>query len=144
MVRATQLGVAVGVLGFVLTLMGLFPGVTGIVPGRGVGAIQFLVVWVGFLLLILGAIIYVKYAFYMGETSNLAQQIGVRLAWTGLILTGMSGLADFLGFGSQLPTVETVPVFGELQLLGVVGGFLIAALGVMLYAVAGAPRGKAR
>jgi hypothetical protein len=140
MVRATQLGVALGALGFVLALMGLFPGVTGIIPGRGVGAVQFLVVWVGFFLLVMGAIIYVKYAFYPRDASNLAQQVGIRLAWTGLILTGMSGLADFLGFGSQIPSVDTAPVFGELQLLGVVGGFLMAALGVMLYAITGMPR----
>ncbi len=144
MVRATQLGVALGALGFILTLMGLFPGVTGIIPGRGVGAIQFLVVWVGFFLLILGAIIYVKYAYFPHDPSNLSQQVGIRLAWTGLILTGMSGLADFLGFGSQIPSPETVPVFGELQLLGVVGGFLMSALGVMLYALAGMPRSPQR
>lgn len=140
MVRATQLGVALGVLGFVLALMGLFPGVTGITPGRGVGAVQFLVVWAGFFLLILGAIVYVKYAFYANDTSNLSQQVGIRLAWTGLILTGMSGLADFLGFGSQIPSVDIAPIFGELQLLGVMGGFLMSALGVLLYAVSGMPR----
>jgi hypothetical protein len=144
MVRATQLGVALMALGFILTLMGLFPGVMGIIPGRGVGAIQFLVVWVGFFLLILGAIVYAKYAFFPHESSNLGQQIGVRLAWTGLILTGMSGLADFLGFGSQIPSAEIAPVFGELQLLGVLGGFLLAALGVMIYALAGMPRGSRR
>ena len=142
MVRATQLGVALGALGFVLALMGLFPGVTGIIPGRGVGAIQFLVIWVGFFLLILGAIVYVKYAYFPHESSNLAQQVGVRLAWTGLIFTGMAGLADFLGFGSQTPALDVAPVFGELQLIGVIGGFFLSSAGVVLYALAGMPRSR--
>jgi len=48
----------------------------------------------GFGLLILGALIYVKFSFYLGMVSTLAQQIGVRLALTGLMISGMSGLAD--------------------------------------------------
>ncbi|MCA9904157.1 MAG: hypothetical protein KC547_09885 [Anaerolineae bacterium] len=139
MLKISQLGVAVGALGFILTLMGLFPGVTGIRPGVGVGAVQFVVIWSGFGLLILGGLIYVKYTYYPQSPSNLGQQIGVRLAWTGLIVVGMCGLADFLGFGSHMPATNE-PVFGELQLIGVLGGFLLSAVGVAVFAVAGVPR----
>jgi hypothetical protein len=142
MVRATQLGVALGALGFVLALMGLFPGVTGIRPAAGVGAVQFIIIWSGFVLLIIGALLYVKYAFFSHQSSNLGQQIGVRLAWTGLIFTGMTGLADFLGFGSHTPSLTSEALFGELQLIGVIGGFLLSALGVVVYALAGMPRAK--
>jgi hypothetical protein len=137
MSRASQLGVAVGALGFTLALMGLFPGVTGIAPTQGVGAVQFLVIWSGFALLIVGGLIYVKYTYYFNCESNLTQQIGVRLAWTGLILTAMSGLADFLGFGSHMPTPTRDVLFGELQLVGVLGGFFLSALGVAIFALAG-------
>ena len=137
MIRASQLGVALGALGFVLTLMGLFPGVTGILPTEGVGAIQFLVIWSGFALLILGGLIYAKYTYYPDKASSLVQQVGIRLAWTGLIVTGMCGLADFLGFGSHIPNVSEGVVFGEIQLIGVVGGFLLSAVGVAIYALAG-------
>jgi hypothetical protein len=137
MFRATQLGVALGALGFILTLMGLFPGVTGIAPTQGVGAVQFVVIWIGFALLILGGLIYVKYTYYPQSSSNLVQQIGVRLAWTGLILTGMSGLADFFGFGSHMPTLTVDVLFGELQLIGVLGGFMLSSLGVAIFALGG-------
>ncbi|MCC6616960.1 MAG: hypothetical protein IT320_26045 [Anaerolineae bacterium] len=140
MIRISQFGVALGALGFILTLMGLFPGVTGLRPGEGVGAVQFVVIWSGFALLILGGLIYVKYTYYPQSSSNLGQQIGVRLAWTGLIVTGMCGLADFLGFGSHIIPVSPEPVFGELQLIGVLGGFLLSALGVAVFALAGMSR----
>lgn len=132
--RATQLGVALGALGFILILMGLFPGVTGIRPALGVGAVQFVIIWVGFVLLIFGALIYARFAFNIRETPSLLQKVAVRLAWTGLIFIGMSGLADFLGFGSHAPTPDADVLFGELQLIAVIGSFLISSIGVMLYA----------
>jgi hypothetical protein len=51
----------------------------------------------------------------------------------------MAGLADFLGFGSHMRTEITDVVFGPLQAIGVVGGLLIAALGVLMYAMTGDP-----
>jgi hypothetical protein len=140
MLRATQLGVALGSLGFILTLMGLFPGMTGVAPTQGVGQVQFVVIWTGFALLILGGLVYVKYTYYAQSASNLLQQIGARLAWTGLILTGMSGLADFFGFGSHLPTPNSDVLFGELQLIGVLGGFMLSAVGVAVFALGGLAR----
>lgn len=134
MVRATQLGVALGALGFILILMGLFPGVTGIRPALGVGAVQFVIIWVGFILLVFGALIYARYALNVDNSASLTQKVGVRLAWTGLIFIGMSGLADFLGFGSHAPIEGSDVLFGELQLIGVMGSFLISSIGVMLYA----------
>jgi uncharacterized membrane protein len=139
MMKLTQLGVALGVLGFMLALMGLFPGVMGFNPTPGVGAIQFFIILVGFFLLIVGAIIYVKDAFYDQQPSNLVQQVGVRLAWTGLIFCAMSGLADFLGFGSHTPTATSDVVLGELQLIGVIGGFLLSSIGVIIFAAGGIP-----
>jgi uncharacterized membrane protein len=139
MMKVTQLGVALGVLGFMLALMGLFPGVMGFNPTPGVGAIQFFIILVGFFLLIVGAIIYVKDAFYAEQPSNLVQQVGIRLAWTGLIFCAMSGLSDFLGFGSHTPTPTSDVVFGELQLIGVIGGFLLSSIGVIIFAAGGIP-----
>ncbi|MDL1899899.1 hypothetical protein FBR02_03925 [Anaerolineae bacterium CFX9] len=133
-----QIGIALGALGVVLSFMGFFPTVTGIEPGLGIGLVQFIVIYTGFILLTLGALIYVKFTLYEGRPSNLGQQVGVRLSMTGLLFTAIAGMADFLGFGSHaLPEIPTF--FGALQGLGVLGGFLIAALGVMIYAIAGSP-----
>ncbi|MEP6988332.1 MAG: hypothetical protein ABI970_22195, partial [Chloroflexota bacterium] len=86
---------------------------------------------------IFGALIYVKFTFYVGHTANLAQQIGIRLSLTGLLFAAMSGMADIVGFGSHGSATGTQPLFGMLQAIGIIGSFIIAALGVLIYAVSG-------
>ncbi len=139
MIGIPQFGIAIAALGIVLALMGLFPGVTGIQTAVGVGVVQFVSILIGFTLLDLGALIYVKFTLYVGRSSTLAQQIGVRLTLTGLVLAGLTGMADFLGFGSHARTATTDVYFGQLQALGLIGSLLISALGVMIYAVMGNP-----
>lgn len=139
MPRVAQFGIALGALGAVLTFMGLFPGVTGLQPNPGIGIMQLFTILVGFTLLILGALIYVKFTFYVSKQANLAQQIGIRLALTGLLFAGMAGLSDVLGFGSHLVDAPSGIFFGVLQAMGIIGSFAVASLGVMIYAVTGEP-----
>jgi predicted amidohydrolase len=139
MIGIAQFGIAIAALGMVLALMGLFPGVTGIQPANGVGIVQFVSILVGFSLLDLGALVYVKFTFYVGRPANLAQQIGVRLTLTGLVLAGLAGMADFLGFGSHARTATSDVYFGQLQALGLLGSLLISAVGVAIYALTGSP-----
>lgn len=139
-----QLGIAMGALGIVVALLGLFPDVTGIPTGQGFGVVQFVAVLIGFALLISGALIYVKATFFMHKIANLAQQIGIRLALTGLVVSGIAGLADFLGFGSHgLREIGGVLineiVLGPWQAIGIIGGFLVSSSGVVLYALANRP-----
>jgi Na+/melibiose symporter-like transporter len=79
MVRGAQFGIALGVLGIMLTFMGLFPGVTGVQPVAGIGIAQIFSILAGFTLLIFGGLIYVEYSFYAHVPANLAQQIGWRV-----------------------------------------------------------------
>jgi hypothetical protein len=137
MVRIGQIGIALGVLGVVLAFMGLFPGMTGLPPTPGIGAIQLVTMLVGFSLLITGAFIYVKYTFYTRSRSNLGQQIALRLSMTGLLFAGMSALADVLGFGSNVRNATEDIFFGSWQAGGLIGGFLVASVGVLLYALIG-------
>ncbi len=137
MPRIAQFGIALGALGTVLAFMGLFPGVTGLSPASGIGIVQIFTVLVGFTLLIFGALIYVKFTFYVGRPANLAQQIGIRLALTGLLFAAMTGTADVVGFGSHISSTNSEPLFGFLQAVGIIGSFILAALGVLLYAVSG-------
>lgn len=136
-----QLGIAFGALGVVLAFMGLFPGVTGISPARGMGAVQFVAVFLGVSLLHLAALVYVKFSFYARQAATFAQQIGVRLVWTGLLFIAIFGLADFVGFGSQ-PPVQGDSYFGPLQAIGVVGSLVMAGTGVLVYAWGGLSAGK--
>lgn len=140
MARIAQIGIALGALGIILGLMGLFPGVTGVTPTPNIGIVQIIALLAGFTLLILGALIYVKFTFFINYPSNLTQQIGTRLALTGLVFALLTGLADVLGFGSHFRTVEQdVYLIGPLQAAGVIGSFLLASLGVLIYAIAGNP-----
>lgn len=137
--RVAQVGIALGALGTVLAFMGLFPGVTGITPTPGIGIVQLVLILTGFTLLIAGAFIYVKYTFYARRPSTLAQQIGLRLSMTGLLFAGFAAMADILGFGSNPRTDTSDIYFGPWQAAGLVGGFLVASLGVLLYALSGPP-----
>jgi hypothetical protein len=137
MVRVGQIGIALGVLGVVLAFMGLFPGMTGLQPTPGIGALQLVTILTGFSLLITGAFIYVKFTFYTRTRSNLAQQIALRVSMTGLLFAGMSAMADILGFGSNVRNATEDIFFGSWQAAGLIGGFLAASLGVLLYALTG-------
>lgn len=139
MVRVAQLGVAVGALGAMLALMGLFPGMTGYRPTPGIGLVQIFSVLIGYALLIMGALIYVKFAFYAASPPTLVQQIGTRLALTGLVLAGMIALADVLGFGSHGSAINGDIFLGQLQALGIVANFILSSIGVLIYAMAGKP-----
>jgi hypothetical protein len=134
-----QIGIAIGALGIVLAFMGLFPGITGIVTGSGIGIVQFTAIWSGFTLLNLGAFLYVKFTIFPGRQSTFAQQIGVRLMLTGLVLAGMVGLADALGFGSHGIQSDGESYFGRIQGILFLACVLIAALGILVYAVMGSP-----
>jgi uncharacterized membrane protein len=137
MERTTQLGIAVAVLGGVIAFMGLFPGVIGLDQAQGVGIFQMTVILIGFCLLILGAATFVQLNYYAGKKHTLGQEIAVRLSMTGLIVSIVSGYADILGIGSHPPFGEQRPLLGTVQVIGLVGGFMLASIGVILFALLG-------
>jgi hypothetical protein len=148
MERLAQVAIAFTVLGGVIAFIGLFPGVIGLDQAAGIGLFQTTVILVGFSLLIFGAIWFVQVNYYHGRKHTLGQEVGVRLSMTGLIISIASGMADILGIGSHPPFGEQRPFMGTAQVIGLVGGFVIASLGVMLFALMGrtdpdddAPRG---
>lgn len=135
--RFGQVGIAIGALGIVVLLMGLFPGITGVDPTPGIGIVQVFMLLIGYSLLLLGALTYVRFTFYFGMPSTLMQDIGVRMVLTGLLFGALSGLSDILGFGSHLRTDESDIFFGPLQALGLLASFTLSSLGVLIYAVSG-------
>src|SRR5262245_60190759 len=139
MIRGAQLGIALAALGMMLTFMGLFPGVTGVQPVAGIGLAQIVTILVGVSLLIFGGLIYVEFSFSAHTPANLAQQIGWRVAVTGLVFSGMAGLADILGFGSHPRTATSDLLSGAWQAAGMIGGFFVASIGVLIYALTGDP-----
>ena len=137
-IRYAQISLLIGTLGLVLTTIGLFPTITGAAVQSGIGLLQIMVMLVGLTLLILGALIFVKISFYPFVTTNLAQDIAIRLSLTGLLMTAATGLSDVLGYGSHSPGDESnLPYVGTWQAAGMVIGFMIASLGVLVFALMG-------
>lgn len=136
--RLGQIGILVATLGLVLALIGLFPGITGLEPKSGIGILQILVMLVGLSLLNIGALIFVKTTFYPAMPLNLAQEIAMRLSLTGLLMSAAAGLADVLGFGSHPPNgEENLPLLGRWQAVGMIIGFIVASIGVLVFAMMG-------
>jgi len=132
-----RFGIAVGLLGGIVLLIGLFPQITGIEPTPGVGIVKITTILIGYSTFILGALIFVQSAFYPKRSHTLWQEIGVRLSLTGLVVSAFSAYADVLGYGSNPPEPGQRPILGIYQTTGLVGGFLIAALGVLIFALSG-------
>ena len=136
--RFSQVGIALGALGGMICFMGLFPGVTGAVPSVGIGIIQVVMVLIGYTLLILGALTYLKFTFFLDVSANLVQNIGTRLALTGILFAALAGMADILGFGTHIRDGTSDLYFGQLQMIGILASFGLSSFGVLVYVLAGA------
>ena len=123
-------------------MIGLFPGITGAEPKSGIGILQVIIILMGMMLIVSGSTILIKASLYSDAPANLMQRIAVRLSLTGLLFSASVGLADVLGYGSN-PTIDenVFPILGPYQAWGMVIGFGIAALGVLVFGVAG-PRSR--
>ncbi len=138
MAKLAQFGIAAALLGLVITFMGLFPGVVGLEQSPGVGVLQIMVILTGISIMMIGAYVFVQANYYPGKKHNLAQQIAIRLSMTGMVLSTASGLVDILGFGSHQPGVTAQrPYLGPIQTIGIIGGFLIASFGVIIFTLMG-------
>ena len=136
--RFSQVGIALGALGGMICFMGLFPGVTGAVPTVGIGLVQVVMVLIGYTLLILGALTYLKFTFFLDVSANLVQNIGTRLALTGILFAALAGMADILGFGTHIHDSASDLYFGQLQMIGILASFGLSSFGVLVYVLAGA------
>lgn len=133
MSRLTQLGVFCVVLGGVILFLGLFPFAVGLDTTAGIGTTQIITMLTGLFLLVLGAYVVVYSTMHRGQERTLAHMIGVRLGLTGLVFASAAAFADIMGFGSHISSEGTL--FGWLQAVGMMIGFLISALGVLVYGI---------
>lgn len=133
MTRLAQFGVFTSVTGAVATFMALFPSamLSSLTPGIGLG--QILLALFGLSLLVAGAYVFVYATWLRGRPQTLSQSIGIRMGLTGLTFAVAASLADVFGFGSH--SLAGGFTFGEVQAAGMAIGFLIAALGVVIYGI---------
>lgn len=146
MSRLAQLGILSVGLGAVVLFLGLFPNAIGVTGTVGIGLAQIALILVGLTLLIFGAYVVVFAEWHRGRERldgalGLLRSVGLRLGFTGLVLAYGATLADVFGFGSHSGSEGVL--LGWLQAAGMLMGFFIAALGVIVYGWIGFTSGDA-
>lgn len=129
--RLAQAGIFCTTTGGITLFLGLFPGAVAADRTPGIGLAQILVILFGLSLLILGAYITVYALLHRGRPRNLIRDVGMRTGITGILFASAAIMADIFGFGSHVGADGVL--MGWLQALGVLIGFAISAIGVLIY-----------
>ena len=69
-------------------------------------------------------------ALWVNEQRSIIADIGLRLVWTGYVVTIFTGMADIVGLGSQ--PLPGPPYFGPWQAGGVLIGQIVIAIGFLM------------
>ncbi len=124
-----RIGLIVTILGFLLYLLGVDPGIFGQDRSPVTGFVQIAVFLIGLALMCIGGDFGVN-ALWNGEQKTIAADIGLRLVATGYVVAVASGMADIFGFGNH--PFPNIPYFGPWQAVGVMIGEATIALGFIL------------
>lgn len=131
--KLAQCGILSIALGAVLLLLGLFPFAADLDTTPGVGTSQLLGIIGGLFFSVLGGYVVLYGVQHVNSRPRtLLRDVGVRLGMTGLVVSAASALADTLGFGTHTSGTQ----LGAVQAAGILVGFLISALGVLIYGLA--------
>lgn len=125
-IRFSLIAVCIGLLIFAV---GAKPNWFGWNRASVVGFVQIVVLLFGLGLICLGGFVGLS-ALWGKEQRSIVADIGLRLIWTGYVITIFSGMADVFGMGAQ--TLPDNPYFGPLQATGVLIGQFIIALGFLM------------
>ena len=122
-------GLLVILFGFFLFVLGAKPEYFGLDRSPVIGFVQIAVFLTG-----LGVICIGGYAaldgLWNGRPKTISSDIGLRLVSTGFVIAVACGMADVFGFGSETPPM--VPNFGHWQMIGVLIGEIVVAIGFIL------------
>jgi hypothetical protein len=132
-------GLTVTIIGFVLFLIGAEPGLFGLDRSPVVGFVQIAVFLTGLGFICLGGYISLA-ALWNGGPKSILSDIGLRLIATGYVVAVASGMADVFGFGSH--NFPNIPYFGPWQVVGVIIGEIVIAVGLFLLIPWKPPEGK--
>jgi hypothetical protein len=131
--KLAQAGILSAALGIVLLMLGFFPFAADLDTSPGVGTTQLAAIIGGLFFLVLGGYVVLFALEHIGRPRTLLRDVSVRLGMTGLVISAASALADTLGFGSH----TTGTLLGWVQATGILVGFGISAIGVLIYGLAG-------
>lgn len=124
-----RLGLLVTILGFVIYLLGVDPGIFGLDRSPVTGFLQIATFLVGLAFMCIGGYIGLN-ALWNGAQKTIAADIGLRLVATGYVVAVATSMADIFGFGSQ--KLPNIPYFGPWQAVGFMISEAVIALGFIL------------
>ena len=124
-----RLGIGATILGLVIYLLGVDPGMFGMDRSPVMGFVQIAVLLIGLAFMCLGGYITLN-ALWNGSQKSILADIGLRLVATGYLIAVASGMADILGFGNH--PFPRIPYFGPLQAIGVIIGEVAIAVGFLM------------
>ncbi len=124
-----RVGISITILGFLIFLIGVDPGIFGVDRSPVTGFLQIAVFLFGLALICIGGYMSLI-SLWNGREKSIGADIGMRLVSTGYVIAVASGMADIFGFGTQ--PLPAIPYFGWWQALGVMIGEITIALGFIL------------
>jgi len=124
-----RVGMFITILGFLIFLLGVDPGIFGADRSPVTGFLQIAVFLSGLAMICIGGYLSLI-SLWNGREKSIAADIGLRLVSTGYVIAVASGMADIFGFGTQ--PLPNIPYFGWWQALGVMIGEITIALGFIL------------
>lgn len=124
-----RLGILLSLVGLIVFVLGAAPQWFGLDRSAVIGFVQIAVFLIGLAIICIGGFICLD-GLRNGMPRTLAQDIGLRLVSTGLVIAIFTGMADVFGFGSEVTPV--VPLFGFWQTVGVAIGELVIGVGLIL------------
>ncbi len=124
-----RVGLVLTILGFILYLLGVDPGIFGLDRSPVTGFVQIATFLVGLAMMCVGGYLGLN-ALWNGRQKTIAADIGLRLVATGYVVAVASGMADIFGFGNQ--PLPLIPYFGPWQAVGVMIGEATIVLGFIL------------
>jgi hypothetical protein len=125
-----RLGITSALFGFLLFLLGADPGLFGLDRSEAIGFVQVGLFTLGLLLICFGGTMSLN-SLWPRHWKSIAADIGVRLTWTGFIISLAAGMADIFGLGTR-PIFSDTPFFGYWQARGVLMGEIAIILGLLL------------
>jgi hypothetical protein len=124
-----RIGLALTILGFVIFLLGVDPGLFGLDRSPVTGFVQIATFLIGLAMMCIGGYLGLN-ALWNSSQKTIAADIGLRLVATGYVVAVATAMADIFGFGSQ--KLPNIPYFGPWQAIGVMIGEAVIALGFIL------------
>ena len=122
-------GLLVILFGFFLFILGAKPEYFGLDRSPVVGFVQIAVFLTGLGFICIGGYAVLD-GLWNGTSKTITSDIGLRLVSTGFVIAVACGMADIFGFGSEMAPI--VPNFGHWQMIGVLTGEIIIAIGFVM------------